>query len=69
MTGLEEAIKRYPVSLLTEHNGERFTDAEIEQPEKLRLIYDVFSSICSICSAPGIHKLKISGFSKDWYTV
>ncbi len=42
MTGLDEAIRRYPVGLLTEHDGERYTHAEIARPERLRLIYDAF---------------------------
>jgi hypothetical protein len=40
MTGLDDAIKQYPPKLSTEHDGERFTHAEIARPERLRLIYD-----------------------------
>ncbi len=44
--------------MITEHDGERFTHAEIEAPERLRLIYDAFplglsSPILRICPAEG----------------
>ncbi|VVB77613.1 Uncharacterised protein [uncultured archaeon] len=48
MTGLDSAIKAYPPRLLTEHDGERFTHAEIESKDRLRLIYDVFPSSCAM---------------------
>ena len=58
MTGLDEAIKQYPPKLLTEHDGERFTGAEIARPERLRLIYDAFplsafGSILRVCPTEG----------------
>ncbi|PIN93784.1 hypothetical protein COU54_01555 [Candidatus Pacearchaeota archaeon CG10_big_fil_rev_8_21_14_0_10_31_24] len=42
LTGLDEAIRQYSPKLLTEHDGERFTGAEIAKPDRLRLIYDAF---------------------------
>ena len=42
LTGLDEAIMQYPPKLVTEHDGERFTGADLAKPDRLRLIYDVF---------------------------
>ncbi len=58
MTGLDEVIKQYPVELITEHDGERFTSAEIARPERLRLIYDAFplgalNPILRVCPTEG----------------
>ncbi|MEI7718753.1 MAG: hypothetical protein WCI72_02710 [archaeon] len=58
MTGLENAIKSHPAQLITQHDGTRFTGAQIAEPERLRLIYETFSMgsyvpILRVCPVEG----------------
>ena len=58
LTGLGEAIRKYPPEISAENDSKRITGAEIVKPERLRLIYDMSSSrllvpILKVCPIEG----------------